>query len=202
MPNARDADHKTGILSASDTAGPLVLALEVSFNSGIGDGESALVRSFGRYSQHLMPVEKHLGISGEPVAKAEVRIREVQLGIDSPPSSGKCCDCLGPILGVVENLAGTQTGERDSRRSVAPGGGELKCSQIWPWLAPFFAQIGPVLHCGVVPMVFVTEGSFGSFPIFQITRCVEQFQEGAPDTRGPVREPCQILVGRHRRCLP
>jgi hypothetical protein len=74
--NARHADHKTGILSAPDTARPLVLALEVSFNSAIGDGKSALVRSFGRCPQHFMPVEKHLGVSGEAVAKAKVRVRE------------------------------------------------------------------------------------------------------------------------------
>ena len=42
-----------------------------------------------------------------------------------------------------------------------------------------FAQIGPVLHLGVVPMVFVTESSLRRFPIFQIARCVEQFQQGA-----------------------
>lgn len=184
MSNARHADHKTGILSSSNAAGPLVLALEVSFNSGIGDGKSGLLRSFGRRSQYFMPVEKHLGISGEAVAKAEVRICELQLGIDIPPGGGKSGDCLGPIFGIVENLAGTQTRESDSRCSVAPGSGEWKWSQI------SFAEIGPVLHLGVVPMVFVTEGSFRSFPVFQIARCVEQFQQRTPDTCGPVGKSC------------
>ncbi len=39
-------------------------------------------------------------------------------------------------------------------------------------------------------MVLVTEGSFRGFPIFQIARCVEQFQQGATDAGGPVGKPC------------
>ena len=72
VPNARHANHKTGILSTSDAARPLVLALEVSFNSGIGHSKSVLLRPFGRSPQYFMPVEKHLGISCEAVAKAEI----------------------------------------------------------------------------------------------------------------------------------
>ena len=39
-------------------------------------------------------------------------------------------------------------------------------------------------------MVFVTEGSFRGLPIFQNARFVEQFQQGATDTGGPVGKPC------------
>ena len=109
MPNARDADHKTGILSSSNAAGPLVLALEVSFNSGIGDGKSSLLRSFRRIPQNFMPVEKHLGVSCEAVTKAEVCICELEFGTDSAPSGGKSDDRLVPVFGVVENFVRTQT---------------------------------------------------------------------------------------------
>lgn len=109
MPNARHAYHKTGILSGSDTAGPLVLALEVSFNSGISDSKSGLLRSFRRIPQNFMPVEKHLGVSCEAVTKAEVCICELEFGTDSPPSGGKSDDRLVPVSGVVESLVRTQT---------------------------------------------------------------------------------------------
>ena len=48
----------------------------------------------------------------------------------------------------------------------------------------------------------VMEGSLRGFPIFQISRCVEQFQQGASDTRGPVRKSCHISAARRRGCTP